>query len=226
MRRCVLYLAVGLSAFGLGFGFVSLFVVGGGAPIARFVELQQIKIERKKADEIPPSEFKCEDRAAKVVWAELQKDADYARILNSFVEEEPVADCLQFFDRRRTDLNNDGISEVILKGNGFGSVLFCGSSGDCNMWIVSKINKEYGIIFEARAGEFSGGVEFLPEKTNKFKNIKVKQLHGWSADTIGIFKFDGKRYQIKKCLEDVNSEYEYDDVRVEKWIPIKPDECL
>lgn len=223
MRRYLFYLAIALSAFVIGafvaakFWNQSLMTVKNETP-------PEIKtVAQVNPDNPSKSKFSCEDEAVKTVWAKLEKDKTEIEDIYRVLQAHHINNCRELFERQTVDLNNDESDEIILKG---GFILFCGSSGDCRTWIVSKIKNEYRIILDAYAGESAENIEPLPEKTYNFKNIRVKTNNGWSADNIGIFKFDGKQYLIKKCYKDVNSEYDYDDIRDEKLVSVKFDECL
>jgi hypothetical protein len=225
MCRYVLYLAVALLAFGIGLFIVFKF---WKKPL-KIVEketLTEIKpIEQNNTDKNSKIEFGCEDEAARTVWEKLKNDKKFMDETYAAIEARHINDCQELFETQKSDLNDDNSDEVIFRGI-YG--LFCGSSGDCPTWIVSKINNEYRIIFEAWAGDAPDGLQFLQKKTHNLKDIKVKLDNGWAADNFGIFKFDGKQYRIKQCFKDVNSypEYKYYDIYIEKLIPVKLDECL
>ncbi len=177
-------------------------------------------IEQNTFYQTPSAKFSCEDEATKTVWSKLEKDSEFITEIYPNIEEN---NCQEIFARQEVDLNNDKSDEVILRGV-YG--LFCGSSGDCPTWIVSKINDEHKIIFEAPVGEFPEDLQLLGNKTNGFVDIKVELQNGWSANNRGFFQFNGKQYRIKKCFENVNSAYDYDNKNKEKLISVKLDECL
>ena len=67
---------------------------------------------------------------------------------------------------------------------------------------------------------------FFWRKRTDSKIYKVKLNNGWASNNFGFFKFDGKQYRIKKCLEDVNSNYDYDNSNKEKLKSVKFKDCL
>ena len=221
MRRILFYLSVALLSFGIGsFGGFS-FYWSNSSEIAVMKAPTKIKfIEQNTFDQTLSAKFSCEDQATKTVWSKLEKDNEFMTEIYPNIEEN---NCQEVFVRQQIDLNNDNSDEIILRGV-YG--LFCGSSGDCPTWIVSKINNEYKIIFETSVGESPEGLQFLRGKTNKFKNIKIKLNNGWEADNFGFFNFDGNQYRIKKCFVNVNSAYDYDDLNKEKLNSVKLEECL
>lgn len=222
MRRNAFHLALGLLAFVIGSFVVNNFYQNKLIKVS--LENQNINAEiteQNKANNVKAVKFKCEDEVLQIIWKSLDKN--YSEWKDFVVESNDYNSCQEFFDKKSIDLNNDGTDEIVVKGN---RPVFCGSGGDCKNWVVSKIGNQYRIIFEAFVGEFDGDLQFLRQKNNKFKNIKIKQNNGWEADIFGIFEFDGENYQIKKCFENVNSAYDYDNIRGEKLIPVKLNDCL
>jgi hypothetical protein len=223
MRCSAVYLAVAILAFGISSFVVFKFWSQPLKIVEKETPIEIKSIEQNNTDKISKAEFSCEDEAAQIVWEKLKNDKKFMDETYSAIEARHLNNCQELFETQKTDLNEDKSEEFILRGI-YG--LFCGSSGDCPTWIVSKINNEYRIIFEAPAGVTPEGLQFLQKKTRGFKNIKVKLNNGWAANNFGFFNFDGKQYRIKKCFKDVNSDYDYQNIYDEKLISVKLDECL
>ncbi len=231
MRRYTFYLAVALLAFGIGFCVVYIYTLRNAETISEpvnwanneVIQTTPLSQNQKEIVAFVKEKLNCQDEAVKTVWKKLEKEKDFVEWSNYVIEANIINNCQEVFERQTVDLNNDESDEIILKGT---RPFFCGSGGDCQTWIVSKINNEYRIIFDAVAGEDSDGLQFPNKETHKFNDIKVKRYHGFASDNMGFFEFDGKQYRIKKCFEDVNSNYDYEDIYPEKWISVKLSLCL
>ncbi len=223
MRRYTFYSAIALLAFGIGSFVVFNFYWNNPAEVIKEKPIESKPIEQNTVDEMTTAKFSCEDEAVRTVWSKLERDSKFIAETWDAIEARHLNNCQELFEKQIADLNDDKSDEVILRGI-YG--LFCGSSGDCPTWIISKISNKYTIIFESSAGESPNGLQFLLEKTHGFKDIKVKLNNGWASNNFGFFKFDGIQYRIKKCLEDVNSNYDYDNSNKEKLKSVKFKECL
>ena len=224
MRRTLFYLSVALLAFGLGLLVVFKFYWINAIEVKTKEIPDKIKpIEENFTNKLSSATFTCEDKAINTVWKKLKKDKHFIDDAYSVIEARQIKSCQELFNTEAVDLNNDKVDEIIVQGN---YILFCGSGGDCQTWVVSKTDNEYKIIFEARAGEFPEDIKFLHEKTNNFQNLKVKTNNGWEANKFGLFKFAGKKYQLTKCTKDVNSAYDYEGNNEEKLVSVKLNECL
>lgn len=228
MRRITFYIVVALLAFGIGSLFAVCFCQDHSLKLAVKEMPSESKIIKQNInDKMPEAKFSCEDEATKAVWTKLAKNKDFIEDAYSVIEARQIKNCQELFDRYSINLNNDDSNEIVLKG---GYILFCNSGGDCATWIVSKMDNEYQIIFEAAAGESIEAIQILKEKSHNFQNIKTKLYNGWSEDNIGFFEFDTNEYKIKRCFEDANSGYEIapfvDEIRDGKLVPAKLEKCV
>ena len=167
-------------------------------------------------------EFRCEDAVIKTIWDQLAKDQKFIGDALSVLEARRINDCEKVFEKQVVELNDDQAEEFIVRGT---RPLFCGSGGDCRTWLLAKSKKGYRVLLDIHAAEDDGGFLVLPGRTSKFSDLKIKKNHHWAADNFGYFKFDGKQYRVRKCFEDVNSAYDYDNVRDEKLISVKLSDC-
>lgn len=224
MRRTTIYLIIALLAFGIGlFAVVSFYLNASLKVNLRNQPIETNKTEQNISQKTEETKFICENEAIRTVWEKLQEDRDFIEDATSVIEARQIKTCEELFVLQSIDLNNDKSDEIIIKGN---EILFFNSGRNSRIWIVSKFNNKYRIIFEGVADIDSDGVQVLKTKTHKFNKLKIKKPNGWEADNFGFFEFDGNYYQIKKCFENVNSAYDYDNIRGGKLISVKSEDCL
>jgi hypothetical protein len=232
MRRYTLYFAVALLAFGIGslvvFNFYSK--DKNNFPKIDSSKESQLQNDFAKSDakeKIDSKlEYACNDEAHQTVWNNLQKNNDFSKTSADYIKEIQGKKCLEIFDNvKNQDLNDDGVNEVIIQSN---SNKLCSSPRNCSTWIVSKVQNQNQIIFDSLTAASFGGLTFLHERTNKFNNLKIRINRTVGNSNIAVFKFDGEKYQLKKCFEDFGSGgiYDYEKPSKERLRSVKLDKCL
>ena len=232
MRRTLFYLSVALLAFGIGSFFAAKFWAKNSDSIIHSVPpvREDIIFACPILSDNQTTEVSCDDKVINTVWEMLMKNKSFLNdAYINVVQARQIKDCRELFDVKPTQLNDDGNKEFLVIGN---YLIFCDSGGDCQTWIVAKINNQYKIVFYSTAGTSTtklyphNEIETLDIKTHGLKDLKVFIPNGWDADNLGYFKFDGKKYQLRKCLRDFNSAYVYDSDYDEEWLGVKTNECL
>ncbi|HXH70383.1 MAG TPA: hypothetical protein VNI60_08645, partial [Pyrinomonadaceae bacterium] len=96
-------------------------------------------------------------------------------------------------------MNYDGNQELIVRvKNSQKGMFFCGATGNCSTWILSKNGKTYKVILDAGSIE---EIKSIKGKSRGFQNISSRYDSGAMNHYIGIYHFNGKKYQLKKCSE-------------------------
>lgn len=232
MRRYLFYPASAIFTFGIGVFVCISFVlpkineteIKNFQPAVETLPVQIKETEPLQNFEDEKEIFQCENEAIRTVWNKLTINKDFSEDAYSIMKARQIYECEKLFQQTKTaDLNNDKSDEIVVQGF---YLMSCSSGGNCPTWIISKFADEYRIIFESTVGDLPEDLEFFQSRTRKFQDLKVKLPHGWAADNYAYFKFNGKKYQIVKCFEDVNSAYDYDDIRDKKLISAKLKDCL
>ena len=224
MSRIVFYIVVSFLAFGIGSFIAIKFYWSSSSTITVIETPTENKIVEQNANgKVSEARFICEDEAVKTIWDKLEKDSNFIEDAYYVIEARQIKNCQELFNIQLVELNGDKSDEFIIKGN---EILFFNSGGNFPAWIVSRFDDEYKIIFDGIADFDEDGIKTLDKKKHNFKNLKIKKPNGWESDNFGFFEFDGKEYKIKKCVENVNSAYDYDNIRGEKLISVKPKRCL
>jgi len=94
---------------------------------------------------------------------------------------------------RLIDLNGDGISEVIAQGSGD---LSCSPTGNCDLWVFSRVGEIYKVILEHGAIE---NFTVQPTLTNGFHDL-VLGMHGSATEQeLFVYRFTNGRYRRSAC---------------------------
>jgi hypothetical protein len=120
---------------------------------------------------------------------ELSKDEDIKKCLepdNGGVDKNLKAELLY--------LNRDEVPELLVHGTGS---CICGMN-NCDFWIYRKTANGYQMILDAG---FINHIELRKTFTNDYRDL-VGAMHGSAFDSdLFVYKFDGKRYRLKECLQ-------------------------
>lgn len=210
MRRFTIYLLIGLITFTVG-SFIALNIywkAESDSPKNFAVQNNPQSAEQKKPwerlwtntvsanerQETPTEPF-CNNPKISKIWDFLQNDRD-------FKEWNPITadslDCEELLEIKEIDLNRDGKTEIILRGQNN----LCSAVGNCAFWIFANDGKSYKKLLYAtdysEAEDF--GNQIKTAKTNRFSDIVMKGHLTASDTTYETYKFDGKKYKQSKCL--------------------------
>ena len=93
-----------------------------------------------------------------------------------------------------TDLNHDGLSEIIAQpvGNEF-----CSPTGNCPFWVFRKTGSIYKLVLNGLGQTFT----LQPNYTNGFRDIVVA-MHGSAFDQeLKLYRYRNGRYYRESCYD-------------------------
>jgi hypothetical protein len=206
MRRYTFYLSVALLAFGISSFFVFKFYWNEEAIISKGNEISEISMnDAKKQFSQDVKGFRpkytCNDKDILSLRRQLETDEFLARFENhKHLQSKNLSeiDCSEIYEIERTDLNNDNLEEIVIKGN---SVDVCSVRGNCKLWVFLKTENNYRIILH---DEWTFNYKIQTEKTNGYKDLRItmNSSNGNPASYVNVFKFNGNNYQRKECFSE------------------------
>jgi hypothetical protein len=95
---------------------------------------------------------------------------------------------------KKVDLNKDGQAEYIVVLN---EEHLCGALANCPTWVYRRKGSEYQLLLRDM------GRDHLLEKTstNKYLDLRLNAGDTASRSFVGIYKYDGSKYQAMQCYE-------------------------
>lgn len=163
-------------------------------------ETEVIKFDRPAVTVKRKVKFTCADRLFSFLLDDLRKhnpDADVDGLIEAFM----IENCTELFEiEKKVDLDGDSRSETIVrtKNNRVGN-FFCGSTGNCQTWVVRGEKGRYKIVFNASVVE---EVEVQDKKTGSYHDL-VLRYHGGAMDhVLAYYKYRNGEYIIRKCTEE------------------------
>jgi hypothetical protein len=146
--------------------------------------------------------FICREQVSAFLLSRLKKDLNTREFITDFIKEKRINNCSELFElEKEIDLNNDGVKEQIIRAKNTSKGMFlCGATGNCSTWILRRKNNSYQIILDAGSIE---DIEIKDEITNGYKDLVTRGNSGAMNHYLGTFKFIGKKYQARKCVEEV-----------------------
>lgn len=109
------------------------------------------------------------------------------------------------------DLSDSGVSAVIVQGK---TTCLCGAVGNCSFSIFESVPPHKTILDTDLVQEF----HFKNARTNGYRDLVTSAHSSISDSELRVFRFDGKRYRLKKCY-DKNYMYPM------KYAKITPEPC-
>jgi hypothetical protein len=148
------------------------------------------------------NKFVCQDKAVSFILNNLKSDPNNAEFITAFIKEKEIENCKELFEvESEIDLNKDNIKEIILRAkNSPKGMFYCGATGNCSTWILSKSGNQYQIIFNAGSIE---KVTVENQIAKGYRNLLIRSHAGAMNHFLGKARFDGKKYQIKECIEEI-----------------------
>ena len=94
-------------------------------------------------------------------------------------------------------VNMGGIEEgLVLQG----TTLLCGGTGNCETFVLRRVNSKWIAMFDEQA-PIASGFGFGPESSNGIKNFVIAANESAESEKYTIYKFDGKLYRTSQCYE-------------------------
>lgn len=142
----------------------------------------------------------CNDELLQKISGDLLHDEDFVDELDFYNAK--TFDCSDNFRTKKIDLNRDGKPEFAVQGL---NEHLCSPTGNCSFWIYRQSDKGYEPLLD------TGDVQqyyFQNTISNGYRDI-ITAMHGSATDSdLSVYKFDGKQYQLKECME---RSYSYKD---------------
>jgi hypothetical protein len=101
-----------------------------------------------------------------------------------------------------TDLNNDGIDEILAQVSDFKAG--CGATGNCPFWVFQKTSAGLRKVLDTRRQDGVGGIQVItisPNRTNGFNDL-VFGTHDSAAErTLLVYRFAQGQYKNSECYK-------------------------
>ena len=81
-----------------------------------------------------------------------------------------------------------------------GATLLCGGTGNCETFVLRRVNSKWIAMFDEQA-PLASGFGFGPESSNGLKNFVIAANQSAESEKYTIYKFDGKLYRASQCYE-------------------------
>jgi hypothetical protein len=93
-----------------------------------------------------------------------------------------------------TDLNGDGVAEVVAQGMGDED---CSPTGNCPLWIFQKVGNEYRLVLR------SFGQSFTIQKTNTngYRDVVISMHDSATESELKEYQFSGGMYRKVGCFD-------------------------
>jgi hypothetical protein len=196
MRRYVFYLTVALLAFGIGvFAVIKVYFFTNEQPS---YGIEEVKINGNEEShavtdlerETEGIKFGCKEK-----WLEASLgNLDEKSLQDEWKDLDEVFYCSDLSRIvKEVDLNNDGENEIFISGKEVSN------RGDSETYIFQKKNGKYKIIlFDPSSIE----KDIKRNKTKKYSDLVFSTNYVTTRRTHSIYKFNGERYERKKCLSE------------------------
>lgn len=130
----------------------------------------------------------CRDEELSPIWKILADDIDIKELV---IESDLGGDCSDYVNvAKKADLNNDGILEFFVEGNGnFGNV------SSFPIWVIGKDGDDFKVLLREQGEQY----KIKPARTNDYQDLFFPSRRNvWSA-TLSTYKFSGEKYEIAQC---------------------------
>ena len=78
-----------------------------------------------------------------------------------------------------------------------GTSLLCGATGNCQMWLLRKVDGRWVSLFGADEAPVAEGFQLGPDSTNGVKDLAISANISAAGEKRTTYKFDGKVYRAK-----------------------------
>jgi hypothetical protein len=146
--------------------------------------------------------FTCQNKAFAFILNRLRAMPQNRNFINDFIKEKRIGNCNELFNvEAELDLNRDKTKEIILRAkNSPKGMFFCGATGNCSTWVLRRQRNQYDLIYDAGSIE---EIEATNEYTRNYRNLRTKGNSGAMNHYLARATFNGKKYQIKECAEEI-----------------------
>jgi hypothetical protein len=86
-----------------------------------------------------------------------------------------------------------------------GTTLLCGGTGNCETFVLRRVNSKWIAMLDERA-PVASGFGFGPESSNGFKNFVIAANQSAESEKYAVYKYDGKLYRTSQCYEKSNAQ--------------------
>lgn len=131
------------------------------------------------------TQSKCNEPIRKVIWKTLDKD-----ILSG------PWDCRKALEAQNISLGK--LKAVLVRGYG---VPFCGATGNCSTWLLSRRNNKWRMILNA--GSVIEYFEIKPRPSTKTPDLLFRGRMGAGDSYMGLYRFNGVKYTLQSCKYEV-----------------------
>lgn len=213
MRRNLVRLLIAMTTFAAGIASAALWnsvTAPAPLPVALAVfnspplsETEVIKFDRPAGAVKRKVKFTCADGLFLFLLDDLRKhnpDADVDGLIEAFM----IGNCTELFEiEEKVDLNGDGRNETIVrtKNNRVGN-FFCGSTGNCQTWVIRREKGRYKVILDAGVIE---EVVTEREKTGNYNDLTTRYHGGMMDHALAYYKYRNGKYLIRKCAEETST---------------------
>lgn len=81
-----------------------------------------------------------------------------------------------------------------------GTTLLCGGTGNCETFVLRRVNSKWIAMFDGQA-PVASGFGFAQESSNGLKNFVIAANQSAESEKYAVYKFDGKLYRASQCYE-------------------------
>ena len=145
---------------------------------------------RRKRPSVPPAQRPKAKLSQDLIRQFVSDNKEVSRYVNE------GNDPMENFEAQLIDLNGDGKAEYEIVESHPENSPFCGASGLCTFWLYRNVGPIWELLLSDGAG-----ISPLKTLTNGYRDISVDSWGGALDKYTTIYKFDGRRYQAKECLE-------------------------
>lgn len=130
----------------------------------------------------------CRDEELAPIWKILADDKDIKELV---IESDSGGDCSDYVSiAKKTDLNDDGIMEFFVEGNGnFGNV------STIPIWVVGKDGNDFKVFLREQGEEY----EIKPTRTNGYQDLFFPSRRNVWSSFLSTYKFSDEKYKIDQC---------------------------
>ncbi len=130
----------------------------------------------------------CRDEELTPIWKIL---ADDKGIKESVIESDLGGDCADYVTVvEKTDLNNDGIVEFFIQGNGnFGNV------STVPIWVIGKVGNDFKVLLREQGEQY----KIKPTRTNDYQDLYFPSRRNVWSSVLSTYKFSNEQYKIAQC---------------------------
>lgn len=128
---------------------------------------------------------KCSEPVRKTVWQTLDKE-----ILSG------PWDCREVLETQ--DISSSRLDAILVRGYG---PPFCGATGNCSTWLLSRVNGKWRIILNA--GSVIEYFEIKTRRNSGYPDLLFRSRMGIRDHYSGTYRFNGKRYSLLSCKYEV-----------------------